>query len=93
MANLQRDYWTWDRPQKLGNMNGEDVTFDDTMPSIEQTGVRATYCCEMVGGWDANDTVITELGNVFLAGRRGYVEKAELDDENDLLTLTLRYSR
>jgi hypothetical protein len=93
VANLQRDYWTWDRPQKLGNMNGEDVTFDDTMPSIEQTGVRATYCCEMVGGWDANDTVITELGNVFLAGRRGYVEKAELDDENDLLTLTLRYSR
>lgn len=91
-ANLQDRFWRHDRYLLNGNMNAVDQTFEGVRPNIQQTGVRAQFCCELEG-WDANEGVITELGTRILAGRAGYVERAELDDDNDLLTITLRYAR
>lgn len=89
-ANLQDKYWRWDRLQPTGNMNGTDVTFDGYLPTIEQTGVLVRMCCDMMD-WVPENTVKTLLGENYLGGRQGFVQKAEIKDATDLMTLTLRY--
>lgn len=90
-ANLMRDFWTWDRPMKRANMNGADVVFDGIIPNIEQPDLKARFCCGMET-WNPQNTVKTELGQRFLNFRQAFVEKAELEDYQDRLTITPRYA-
>lgn len=90
-ANLHRDFFTWNRYFRRGNMNGHDVDFDGYLPNIQQVSVRAGFCCGMED-WDPNGTVKTELGEYHLQQRQGHVEKATLDEREDKLNLTLRYA-
>ena len=90
-ANLQDAFWRHDRQLKSGMLNGQEATFAGILPNIEQSGVRARYCCDLLD-LNPNDAVITELGNVHLQARRGTIEKATIDDQQDLLEMTLRYS-
>lgn len=90
-ANLHRYYHTWDRKVWRLELNGDQVTADGILPNVQQSGVKAEFCCGMED-WQVNEGVITELGQRFLAGRPGYVDRAELDDATDVLTMTLRYA-
>lgn len=90
-ANLQAYFWTWDRYLKTGNMNGVDVTFDGIVPNLQQPDLKARFCCGMED-WEPRDTITTELGIKYLNARPAYVEKAELEDFDDRLTITPRYA-
>lgn len=61
-ANLQRDFWTWDRKLASGNMNGVDVVFDGFVPNIEQADVLAPICCQILT-LDPQDTISTKMGD------------------------------
>lgn len=60
-ANVQRDFWTWDRKLRAGNMNGNDVTFDGFLPNIEQDELSIALCCEMLQ-FNARRTMTSALG-------------------------------
>lgn len=90
-ANIHAAFWTWNRYLKQGNMNGEDVTFDGIVPNIQQPDLKAPFCCGMES-WDPRDTVKTELGQDYLNNRNAFVEKAELEDYDDRLSITPRYA-
>jgi hypothetical protein len=88
-ANLERDFWTYDRYLPTGNMNGVDTVFDAYLPNVKQEPVSITMCCD-VFGFDPKDRV-----NGVLARRLGthaYVESASLDLFNQRLTIVLRYA-
>lgn len=91
-ANLQRDYWTWDRYLSVANVNREDTVFDGFLPTIEQAGI--TVLCQgcAVLDFDANGLVRTKLGQQHLGGVDAEIEKASLG-ANGHLRLTLRYSK
>jgi hypothetical protein len=89
-ANLQRDFWTWDRFLPNGNMNGQDVTFDGFVPNIEQERVSATVCCDVLR-FDPKKRVTTTLG-ARLGGITAMVDSAEFDLLTCRLHLTLNYT-
>lgn len=89
-ANLQRDYWTWDRFLPNGNMNGQDVTFDGFIPNIEQKGVSFPSCCDELA-FDATKGITTTLGHL-LGYIPAMVEEYEFDPNTGRATMTLRYS-
>jgi hypothetical protein len=89
IANIMRDYWTWDRPLPSGTMNGRPVVFDGIQPTIKQTDSVALICCDILQ-FDSSLTVATKLGQK-LGGIRGVVNKAEFDEKGGVLTLTLKY--
>lgn len=88
-ANLQRDFWTWDRYLPNGNMNGSDAVFDGFLPTVEQERASVTMCCELFD-FNPSEPVTTALG--VMLGTDGVVESTELDVPTDRLRLTIRYA-
>jgi hypothetical protein len=90
-ANLQRDFWTWNRYLPSANMNGIDTVFDGFRANVQQQSITVKcFDCDALT-FDGDQTVATRLGDYF-GGIRGQVEKASLDRSGNL-KLTLRYSR
>ena len=89
-ANLQRDFWTWNRYLPTGNMNGQDVTFDGFRPTKEQEEI--TVKCHGCGvlQFSADQLVRSTLGDQHF-GVDGTVEKATFDTSGNL-RMSLRYS-
>jgi hypothetical protein len=88
-ANLQRDFWTWDRLRRTGRMNDQDVTFDAAVNSIQQEDVKAAVCCKIIR-MDAKKSLGTALGTR-LGGIRASVEDVEYDLSVDRVQFTLSY--
>ena len=88
-ANLERDFWTWDRFLPEGRMNGQDVEFDGFVPNIEQKGVRVPICCDILD-FDAFNRVNTRLTEK-LKGATAIVHREEYDAKTGWATYTLRY--
>jgi hypothetical protein len=87
-ANLQRDFWTWDRYLPQGTMNGVPTTFDGFLPNILQADVSIALCCN---DFDPKDYLTTKLGQR-LGIAQAYVDQAEHSLLLDTTTLNLRYS-
>lgn len=83
-----RYFRSW-RYVRTGEMNGVQTNFR-VRPTIEQDGLVADVCCDMIG-WKGDGTVKTELGETYLAKRQGLVSKAVWIDTSDIVELTLRY--
>lgn len=90
-ANLHRDYYRWDRYMSSGNMNGVETPFFTVRPNIEQAGVISALCCDSFD-FDPRDTVRTNLGQDYLAGRLAQVEKVAYEEKTNEATLTLQYN-
>ena len=88
-ANLERDFWTWDRFLPSGIMNRKAVAFNGFVPNIEQKNVFLKFCCAYLD-YDSSLRVQTSLGNK-LGGITAFVKRAEFDEATECLTLTLRY--
>lgn len=88
-ANLQRDYWTWDRPFKYGNMNGADTVFDGFLPNIEQGNVTASLCCDLLV-YNPRDLMTTAL-SVRIGAIGAICETVEHDVDGEISTFNLRY--
>jgi hypothetical protein len=89
-ANLQRDFWTWNRFLLYGNMNGADTEFDGARPNIEQEGITLLcFGCRALN-LNANYRVRTSLGQQRLGGALGSIEQASLDVRGSL-RLTAQY--
>ena len=87
-ANVQANYWSWDRFLPSGNLNRQDVTFDAYIPNIEQKGVSVPMCCAIVK-FKATDRVVSRLTG--LVGSNAFVQREEFDASNGRATYTLRY--
>jgi hypothetical protein len=88
-ANLHRDFYTWNRYMPFGNMNGEDVTFDDFLPNVVQPDVKVKLCCDVLK-FEPTEKVRTNMGQL-IGGIDAVVKKASWEDQSELLTLTLEY--
>ena len=89
-ANLERDFWTWDRFLPSGIMNRQPTVFDGFQPTIEQRNVFLKFCCDYLA-FDASERVQTKLGDK-LGRINAFVKRAEFDEATEGLTLTLRYA-
>jgi hypothetical protein len=89
-ANVQRDYWTWNRLLPTGNMNNEDTVFDGIQANIEQRNVFLKFCCDYVN-FNSSERVTTRLG-FKLGSINAFIRRAEFDEATDGMTLTLRYA-
>jgi hypothetical protein len=89
-ANLQRDFWTWDRPFRYGNMNSVDTEFDGYLPNIEQEDVSASLCCDLLR-FDPRDYMTTQLG-IRIGSPRALVESVDHDIDQDVSKFILRYA-
>lgn len=90
VANLERDYWIYDRLLPSGNMNGVDVDFVGYLPNLEQSPVTVMdMCCDLLL-FDPKKRVKTELGDN-LGDLLGEVQKAQFEEHDMTTTLTLRY--
>ena len=76
-----------------GNMNGEDVEFDDIQPTTEQKDVLMDMCCDVLD-FDVRRRVIPELGKRLRTALNpipATVHREELRDYDGTVELTLRY--
>lgn len=89
-ANLQRDFWTFNRFLPSGEMNGAQVVFDGYMPNIEQKDVSVPVCCGLYE-LDASDYLTTNLG-VRIGVAQAFVESAAHDLTTGRTTFALRYA-
>lgn len=87
-ANLQRDFWTWDRFLPRANMNGLDTAFDNFLPTVQQEGVSFKACCSLLD-FDASRRINGALARRL--GVLGTVQTATLNLYTDRLSLVLRY--
>lgn len=88
-ANLQRDFWTYDRYLPSANMNGQDTVFDAYLPNVKQEPATIAMCCEVLA-FDPKSRVEGALSRRL--GTAGHVESASLDLYDQRLTLVLRYA-
>lgn len=88
-ANLERDFWTYDRYLPAANMNGTDTVFDAFLPNVKQEEVSIAMCCDALT-FDPKKRVDGELAR--LLGTTAYVESASLDLFTQRLKLVLRYA-
>ena len=92
-ANLQANYWTWNRYQMEAAMNKRDVVFDGIRTNIEQKDVAVKMCCD-VFDFDPSNRVLTGLGKrIGTVGnpRSGYVQREEVTESDETARFTLRY--
>lgn len=90
VANLERDYWTWNRYLPSGNMNRQDTTFNAYRPNITQEDVGIAICCDYLD-FDPTKRVTSALGQA-LGGIPATVETAEFSLHDYRMDLTLLYS-
>jgi hypothetical protein len=89
-ANLQRDFWTWDRYLPNAEMNGAPVVFDGFLPNIVQEEVRVRLCCELLD-FDPKDYLLTALG-ARLGNLPATLDAAVYDLHTDRVTFKLKYA-
>ena len=87
-ANLQRDFWTWDRFLPSANMNGADTDFPNFLPTVQQEGVSFRACCSLLA-FDPRRRINGALARRL--GVLGVVETVSHDLYTDRITLVLRY--
>lgn len=90
-ANLQRDYWTWNRYLPSAIMNGQLTNFDGFVPNYQQTLSKVLcFGCDVVN-FDSDARVTSRLGN-YWNGITAQIERAAFH-ANGKLDLSLRYSK
>jgi hypothetical protein len=89
-ANLQRDFWQWDRYLPTGSMNGQPTNFMGYLPNIEQDDVSIPMCCGL-SSFDARQYLTTKLGQR-LGIQRGEVLSADHDLKTGRTTFVIRYA-
>lgn len=89
-ANLQRDFWTFNRFLPSGEMNGAQVVFDAYLPNIEQKDVSVPVCCGL-HELDPSDYLTTRLGERIGAGG-AFVDNVAHDLTTGRSTFVLRYA-
>lgn len=89
-ANLQRDFWTWNRFLLFGEMNGAAQIFDGIRPNITQDKISIALCCQIMA-FDPRDYLTTELGQR-LGGLGGIIESLEYDLVQDRIEITTQYT-
>lgn len=82
-AQLQRDYWKYDRPARKGQMNYQDTAFITIQPTKRGTPITIPLCCD--DNFDPDTTITTALGV-------GIVDKATFSFKNETVTLELLYA-
>lgn len=90
VANLEADYWTWNRYLPTGTMNTRDATFDGVRPNMEQQDVVIPLCCTNLS-FDPRNAVETSLGNNLLGGRLGTVVSVNEEERTSEIKLNVRY--
>ena len=87
-ANLQRDFWTWDRPRPSGTMNGTFTDFDGFLPTVKQGEVSFDACCSLLD-LDPRRPVVGGLSaRIAVAGS---VESLSHDLYTDRITMAPQY--
>lgn len=61
-ANLHVNYWTYERPQISGNMNGADVTFDSVIPIKKQVPLSVKMLPAAYQATAPNDKMQSYIG-------------------------------
>lgn len=83
-ANLQNDYWIYERPAKNGFLNGVYTTFETVKRTKLQDEFKIPFCCNDILDFDPSKLVKTNYGNGVIVG-------ATYSAETDLVTLQLIY--
>jgi hypothetical protein len=81
-AQLHRDYWKYERPVKVGNMNGAETTFISIIPTKKGDVLTIPLCCGDT--FDPSLKVLTPLGI-------GKVDSAVYSFKSNTLQLSLLY--
>lgn len=89
-ANLQRDFWTYNRFLPSGEMNGQFTVFEGYLPNIEQKDVSAPVCCTLYN-FNARDYLTTNLGTR-IGVAQAMVESVEHDLTTGRATFVIRYA-
>lgn len=84
IANLQENYYKWDRPLSTGIMNNQPTEFFRWMKQKRQEDIKVQLCCEDITTFDPNDLVKTQLG-------WGEVDDVQFDDPTSTLKLNLSF--
>lgn len=82
--NLLDKLARWNRYQKTGNMNGEDVTFESTKPIRRQTPLSLKIDKQTEYDFDGNERIVSYLGT-------GQVDKASFDSLSRELIVELLF--
>lgn len=82
-AQLQRDYYKWDRPLSKGIMNNQPTTFFSTKPTKKGEKITIPLCCG--DAFNPDNLVKTPLG-------MGIVDKATFSFKDETLELDLLYA-
>lgn len=82
-AQLHRDYYKYDRPLSVGNMNNVDTQFLNTKPTKKGEKITIPLCCGDV--FNPDNLVKTALG-------LGTVDKATFSFKDETLQLELLYA-
>ena len=94
VANLQANYWTWNRYQFDATMNKQEVTFDDIQTNVEQKDVMVKMCCAVLD-FEPSNRVLTAMGKLLgTVGnpRSAYVHREEVTEGDGMARFTLRYA-
>lgn len=81
-AQLQRDYYRYDRPMRYGKMNGVETKFLSVVPTKKGDQLVIPLCCDDV--FEPDQIITTALGE-------GTVDQATYSFKNQTLTLDLLY--
>jgi hypothetical protein len=87
-ANLHYNYFRHNRYLQKGAMNDIPTTFISWRPNIEQVKIEIPDCCNSI---DAEGYATTELGQKYLSGAKGVIDKISISFTNKI-TLSLKYS-
>lgn len=82
VAQLQRDYHKYERPLRVGRMNGVETEFFSVIPTKQGETIAIPFCCG--DNFNPDDLVITPLG-------AGTVDKATFNFKGSTLELDLLY--
>lgn len=83
IADLVRSYHFYERPLLNGQISGELVMFKSSKPIKKGEPITIPLCCETI--FNANDYVVTDLGN-------GILDNARFDFKSQTLELDLLYN-
>jgi len=63
-AQLHRDYWKWERPQKNGFLNGVLTSFNSSLPTKKGEKITIPFCCDE--SLKLTDFVKTKIGDAII---------------------------
>lgn len=83
ISQLLRDYHTYDRPYKVGNLNGQETDFETVRPTKLGATLSIPFCCD--DDFNPKDYINTFFG-------LGIVDKATFNFKTSILSLDLLYN-